>query len=61
MGIPSVPDVLGAIEVRDISPSGVFPIGPDCQYGRLSHPHVAVDRFGPGTKMERPFLLGIGA
>lgn len=57
-----MPDQIGNIVVPDIAVSGTFPIVPDYQYGRSSHPDAAIHQFGSGNaKIEQRFLLGNGA
>jgi hypothetical protein len=57
-----LPDYLGNIEVPEITPSGVFPLVPDCPHGLAHRPEVVVHQFGSGNaKVEQRFVLGTGA
>jgi hypothetical protein len=55
-------DYIGNIQVPEIGVAGVFPMTPDCGYGRAQEPQVVVHQFGSGNaKIEQRFYLGAGA
>ena len=55
-------DQIGRITVPSVTPSGVFPLVSDYQFGRALAPEVYVHAFQSGnSKIEQRFLAGMGA